>query len=327
MQESKFITVRDLTVRFESRERTVNAIDNVSISLNRNDRIAVVGESGAGKTTLARCLVGLTRPTSGSILFNGKDIHRGRHSDRKLFRKSVQVIFQDPYDAMNPKQNILDYLSMPLRFLVGNMGRQELRNKCAELLDSVGLQEDLLNKYPHQLSGGQKQRVAIGRALASDPEFLIADEPTSMLDASAAAGILNLLKRLADDREMGYAIVTHNMGVASYTADKILVMYSGKIVEQRGTDALISSPMHPYSSVLLQHAPRSIGVMFESGTAKSNRTGSEPAEVDPWSLSGCRYRKLCDRAISVCEQAFPPLLDTGKEGRVACYNPLKYGQK
>ncbi len=322
MQDNKFIEVRGLTVRFESRERTINAVDDISISFDRNDRVAIVGESGAGKTTLARCLLGLTRPTSGQILFRGRNILKGGSAERRAFRKSVQVIFQDPYDAMNPKQNILDYLSMPLRFLVGNLSRQELRDKCAQLLDSVGLQDDTLMKYPHQLSGGQKQRIAIGRALASDPEFLIADEPTSMLDASAAAGILNLLKRLADEREMGYAIVTHNMGVATYAASEICVMYSGKIVEQRTTEGLVASPLHPYSRVLLHHAPRSLGVMLDARAEEGSDEGSGLTEADPWSLTGCRYRGICDRTIAECENSFPPLERVGNEGKVACHNPM-----
>lgn len=322
MTDIPFLEVKDLTVRYESRERSINALDGVSLTLSTDDRIAIVGESGAGKTTLARCLVGLTKPTSGKILFKGKEILKGRHGDRTAFRKSVQVIFQDPYDAMNPKQNVFDYISMPLRFLVGGANREEQRLKCISLLESVGLQEDLLMKYPHQLSGGQKQRVAIGRALASDPEFLIADEPTSMLDASAAAGVLNLLKRLSDERGMGFAIVTHNMGVASYASNAIYVMYSGKVVEQRTTEGLVASARHPYSNVLLSHAPMSLAVTAKGEGRKPESTPAGYDEVDPWSLSGCRYRGLCDRKLPECEATFPELKIDGEDGKVACYNPF-----
>lgn len=323
MPGNSFIEARNVTVRYESRDRTINALDGINFELNREARVAIVGESGAGKTTLARCLMGLARPTHGQILFQGKDILRGKRADRRFFRKSVQIIFQDPYDAMNPKQSVFDYLSMPLQFLSGGMGRDERNAKCLSLLDAVGLQEDLLMKYPHQLSGGQKQRVAIGRALASNPEFLIADEPTSMLDASAAAGVLNLLRRLSDERGMGYAIVTHNMGVASYSAERIYVMYSGRIVEERTTDGLVSSPRHPYSSVLLSHAPRSLGAALERRKDRQNRTDAAYTEVDPWSLRGCRYRALCERRIPRCSATFPDLEEDGSDGRVACYNPIE----
>lgn len=322
MPAESFLEVRNVTVRYDSRERTINALDDVSLQIGSEDRIAIVGESGAGKTTLARCLVGLTKPTSGGILFRGRDIARRRTADMRDFRTAVQIIFQDPYDAMNPKQNILEYMSMPLRFLVRNISRDEQRLKCTSLLESVGLQDDLLMKFPHQLSGGQRQRVAIGRALASDPEFIIADEPTSMLDASAAAGVLNLLRRLSDERGMGFGIVTHNMGVASYVSDSIYVMYSGKVVEHRSTDGLIASARHPYSDVLLKHAPRSLSATLEEVSGKTAAEGAVYKEVDPWSLSGCRYRGLCDRAQAECKAAFPNLSPDGDDGSVACYNPI-----
>ena len=321
MEDEALLELRNATVTFESRNRKINALDNVSIRIGREDMLAVVGESGAGKTTLVRCLIGLTRPSNGSVIFKGRDIHRRGRKTLKEFRRSVQIIFQDPYGAMNPKHNILQYITMPLKFLTGDMTRMEMETRAEELLGYVGLKDDVLWKYPHQLSGGQKQRIAIGRALASDPEFIIADEPTSMLDASAAAGILNLLKKLADTRKMGYAIVTHNMGVAAYSSRDIYVMYSGKVIEQTETAALVSSPRHPYSKVLLDHAPRTLSSVFAENSKGVNLKG-DSGEHDPWAEKGCRYMQLCTRAVERCASEFPPLAGN-ERGRYACFNPLE----
>lgn len=318
MSDEHFLELRNTSVAFKSGSRRIHALDGVDMKIDSKERIAIVGESGAGKTTLARCLLGLSTPISGNVLFKGKDINSRNKKFMKEFRKCVQVIFQDPYGAMNPKQNIFDYLSMPLKFLMGRITKPEMTLKSIELLSAVGLEEDTLWKFPHQLSGGQKQRIAIARALASDPEFIIADEPTSMLDASAAAGILNLLKKLADSKGMGYAIVTHNMGVAAYSTQKTYVMYSGKIVEQRETRALIASPRHPYSKVLLDHAPRSLSASFlQNGDSRAENE----SESDPWAEKGCRYRPLCSKAVKQCGLESPPLNPDGSDGRLACFNP------
>lgn len=323
MSHESFLEMRNATARFSSRGRVVAALDDVSLTLRQNDQVAFVGESGAGKTTLARCLLGLTALQHGRILFRGRDTSKLRRKKLEQFRSEVQVVFQDPYDAMNPKQSILEYVSMPIRFLEASTSNEDLRIKCVDLLSLVGLQAELLQKYPHQLSGGQKQRVAIARALASNPKFIVADEPTSMLDASAAAGILNLFRKLASDRGLGYAVITHNMGVAAYLCQTVNVMYAGKIVETRNTDRLISSPRHPYTSVLLEHAPRSLDKMVVESERRLEVGIKDSDNVDPWRISGCRYRHLCSRAVEQCEKAFPALVSDG-DGKVACYNPIPH---
>ena len=323
MSRESFLEMRNATARFSSRGRVVAALDDVTLTLNQNDQVAFVGESGAGKTTLARCLLGLTALQHGRILFRDNDISKLRGEELREFRSEVQVVFQDPYDAMNPKQSILEYLSMPIRFLETSTFHGDLRIKCVDLLTLVGLQSELLQKYPHQLSGGQRQRVAVARALASNPKFIVADEPTSMLDASAAAGILNLFRKLASDRRLGYAVITHNMGVAAYLCQTINVMYAGKIVENQNTDRLISSPRHPYTSVLLEHAPRSLDQMTVDSGQPVEVVSKDSDSVDPWRLSGCRYRHLCSRAVEQCEKLFPVLTCDG-DGKVACYNPIPH---
>ena len=322
MAESRTIGLDGVSVRFTSQGRVVPAIDDVTISFKLSDLVSVVGESGAGKTTFGRALLGLVRPDSGAVLFDGKDIHRLKKKEQKNFRKHVQVVFQDPYDAMNQKHVVLDYLSMPLRFISGISSRTELRSASEALLDQVGLETEFLSKYPHQLSGGQKQRIAIARALATEPDFIVADEPTSMLDASAAAGILNLLKRLASKRGMGYVIITHNMGVAAYASDRIVVMYSGKVVEDSAAEDIITAPRHPYTSVLISHAPLSEG---SSRNKPAEREGSDvdPDAADPWKLGGCRYFARCPRRTEECSKSFPPLTVAPNGRSVACLHPIE----
>ncbi len=325
MAENETIGMAGVSVKFVSQGRTVPAIDDVTMSFSLSEQVSVVGESGAGKTTFGRALLGLVRPDSGAVLFGGRDIHRLKKAELRNFRRHVQVVFQDPYDVMNPKHVVLDYLSMPLRYISRISSRAELRNSCEELLDQVGLEREFLSKYPHQLSGGQKQRIAIARALATEPSFVIADEPTSMLDASAAAGILNLLRKLSAKRGMGYMIITHNMGIAAYASDRIIVMYSGKVVEDSPTEKMVSAPRHPYTSVLISHAPRSDG----PGRKANVGTGSsdvDPDTADPWKLSGCRYSPRCPRRTEECEKSFPLLSPLPEGGSVACLHPLADGE-
>lgn len=317
------ISVKDATARFYSKGRVINALDSVSLDLEEKARVSIVGESGAGKTTLSRSLIGLNDITSGHIYYNGTDLKKLRGKKLRDYRKNVQFIFQDPYDAMSPKQRLLDYMAMPMKYLMGISSQSEQVKRSGELLELVGLDRDIAFKYPHQISGGQRQRVAIARALASEPRFIIADEPTSMLDASAAAGVLNLFKELAAREGMGYALVTHNIGIAAYLSNYIYVMYSGKIVEQRNTDEIISSPRHPYSSSLIRyagHSPTSGGsrLLDVPETEESLEN-----EGDPWKVKGCRYRPFCENRMDVCASKFPELKSDSGDGKIACYNPIK----
>ncbi len=320
MEKGERIELKEASVNYSTGGRNVAALDGVSISIGLNERVSVVGESGAGKTTLGRAVLGLVRLDGGSIEFMGKDMGRMRRRAILDFRRQVQPVFQDPYDSMNPTQNVLQYLSMPQRFLMKS-SRAEMREKSESLLETMGLESDMLWKYPHQLSGGQKQRIAIARALATEPRFIIADEPTSMLDASAAAGILNLLRKLAVERDMGYMLVTHNMGVAAYSADRIIVMYSGRVVEDQKTESIVTSPRHPYTSVLIGHAPVSAGVAVNRPTELAG-SDADPDAIDPWKLAGCRYSARCTRRLDECTRVVPELKETGGGGRAACHNPL-----
>lgn len=317
------LSVKDATARFYSRGRVINALDAVSLDLKEQDRVSIVGESGAGKTTLSRSLIGLNEISSGHIYYDGTDLGKLKGKKLRDFRKNVQFIFQDPYDAMSPKQRILDYMAMPMRYLMGIRTQSEQIRRSAELLEMVGLDKDIAFKYPHQISGGQRQRVAIARALASSPKFIIADEPTSMLDASAAAGVLNLFRELASNEGMGYALVTHNIGIAAYLSDYIYVMYSGKIVEQRSTDEIIVRPRHPYSSTLISfgtHSPSS----GENRLMELPNTGTGmEEESDPWNIRGCRYRPYCMNRIEKCTTRFPDLEASADGGKIACYNPIR----
>lgn len=317
------ISVKEATARFYSRGRVINALDAVSLDLEEQAKVSIVGESGAGKTTLSRSLIGLNDITSGHIYYGGTDLKKLRGKKLTEFRKNVQFIFQDPYDAMSPKQRILDYMAMPMRYLMGVRGQTQQVRRSSELLEMVGLDSEIAFKYPHQISGGQRQRVAIARALASNPKFIIADEPTSMLDASAAAGVLNLFKDLAEREGMGYALVTHNIGIAAYLSDYVYVMYSGKIVEQRSTDEIIERPRHPYSSTLISFGSHSPSSDENRLMEIPEIEGGIEDEADPWKVKGCRYQPYCRNRIERCSSKFPDLESDSGNGKIACYNPIR----
>lgn len=321
--EKPLLSLKDATVKFYSKGKVISALDKISLDIPARARISIVGESGAGKTTLSRALIRLSPLSSGRIYYKGTDLHALRGRKLRDFRKNVQFIFQDPYDAMSPKQRIIDYLGVPLRYLLRLSSKSEIQERSEKLLDLVGLHSDIVQKYPHQLSGGQRQRIAIARALASEPSFIIADEPTSMLDASAAAGILNLFRDLSEQKEMGFAFVTHNVGIAAYLSEEIYVMYSGRLVEHRKTEDLITRARHPYSASLIQYGSHSGIGKIEDVPVATDKDGNEILDADPWSVSGCRYQPFCPRSREECASKFPELSRDADGGYIACYNPIE----
>jgi peptide/nickel transport system ATP-binding protein len=298
----------------QRRRSLVHAVDDVSFTLEPGTITALVGESGSGKSTVARLLARLYRPTGGSVLFDGRDAtaRSGRRATLR-YRSQVQMIFQDPFGSLNPVKTVAHHLERPLR-IHGIVPRREVRARVHELLETVGLvpPAHVAAKYPHELSGGQRQRVAIARALAVEPTVVLADEPTSMLDVSIRIGILNLMTKLKEERNLAFLYVTHDLASARYVADSMLVMYAGQIVEQGPTEEVLQDPLHPYTRLLLSAVPNPGAPPERIATTRSHR-----AAVDP--VAGCRFVDRCPIAIPVCSQRTPELVEPAPGHAARCH--------
>jgi peptide/nickel transport system ATP-binding protein len=306
------LEVRDLTKHFKK----LHAVDDVSFTLEPGKITALVGESGSGKSTVARLLVRLYAPTAGSITLGDRNVARDRRRRALVrYRSQVQMIFQDPYGSLNPAKTIRHHLARPLE-IHGIVPRDEVEGRVHELLRTVGLvpPEEVAAKYPHQLSGGQRQRVAIARTLAVEPVVLLADEPTSMLDVSIRIGILNLMLRLKEERQIAFLYVTHDLASARYVADDILVMYAGQIVEQGPVERVLAEPLHPYTRLLLSAVP-------DAGMREQVRIpvarGQNAAALDP--QPGCRFRERCPLAVAVCAEITPELVEARIQHAARCH--------
>ena len=294
----------------------IHAVDDVSFDLQEGERFGLVGESGCGKTTIGKLLVKLQEPTQGSITFRDADIRGTKGGQLKAFRRKVQMIFQDPYESMNPRRTIFDTVAEPL--VVQGIGNSlEQLDRVANLLELVGLTppETMMFRYPHELSGGQRQRVAIARALVVEPGFVVADEPTSMLDVSISTGIMRLMLDLAERLGVTYLYITHDLAVARYMCHRIAVMYLGKIVEVAETEELLANPLHPYTRALLSAVP-----VPNPGFRREpvNILGDVATPINP--QPRCRFHDRCPIAAEVCyDSPHPPLEDRGGGHFVACY--------
>jgi peptide/nickel transport system ATP-binding protein len=307
------LEVRGLTKHFAR----VHAVDDVSFELRPGTITALVGESGSGKSTVARLLARLHDPTSGSVLWEGGDVSRVRRRRNVLrYRSEVQLIFQDPFDSLNPVKTVLHHIERPLR-IHKMVPRDQVEERVHELLRSVGLvpPHEIAAKYPHELSGGQRQRVALARVLAVEPKVILADEPTSMLDVSIRIGILNLMMRLKEERDIAFLFVTHDLASARYVADDLLVMYAGQIVERGPVEEVLAAPLHPYTRLLLAAVPDPAR-RLESNRIEE-RKGLAAAAVDP--PEGCRFVERCPLAIDVCSHATPPLVEARPQQSARCH--------
>jgi peptide/nickel transport system ATP-binding protein/oligopeptide transport system ATP-binding protein len=294
-----------------AKQKWLKAVDGVDFSVREGSVFALVGESGSGKSTVARLILRLTQPTSGNVFFRGTDILTLKKTSLREFRKSVQIIFQDPFASLNPRMTVFDTISEP--FKIHNLvKRSVLKDSVIALLQSVNLQADVLNRYPHEFSGGQRQRICIARALAVSPEVIVADEPLSALDVSIQAQILNILQELKRTSHISFLFISHELRVVQYFSDEIAVMYLGKIVEFAKTDELFKNPLHPYTNVLLSSAPK----MRPDGRKKLALTGDVPSPIDI--PPGCPFHPRCPKRFEPCDKTVPQLIE--KKGRyISCH--------
>ncbi|MFO0106316.1 MAG: ABC transporter ATP-binding protein [Burkholderiales bacterium] len=291
----------------------LNAVDGVSFKIERGKTLALVGESGCGKSTVARLLVGLYEPTRGGLTFDGQDAHAAfKSADAQKMRQRIQMIFQDPYASLNPRWTVDDIIGEPLKEHGLISDAEELKARVAELLKSVGLSPLDMVKYPHQFSGGQRQRISIARALATAPEFLVCDEPTSALDVSVQAQVLNIMKDLQRERGLTYLFISHNLAVVRHVSDQVGVMYLGRLVELADKHTLFGNPQHPYTKMLLDAIPK----MHDTGRARTPVQGEVPNPLNP--PSGCTFHPRCPQATDICRAERPALRDF-KGIKIACH--------
>lgn len=320
---SDILQVKNLIKRFESgggflggKKTIVRAVNDVSFSVARGQSVGLVGESGCGKSTVARTLLRLVEPDEGSIIFDGVELRKASASQMRVLRQRIQIVFQDPYASLNPRRTVRQSLAEPL--YVHRLGSaSQIEAKIQSTIQEVGLPVSALDRYPHEFSGGQRQRIGIARALVLDPELIIADEPVSALDVSVQAQILQLLDRLKRERGLSFVFVSHDLGVIRHFCDTVCVMYLGRIIEQGVTQQVLDAPMHPYSRVLRDSSP----VPDPKARIRLSKISGEipsPTSLPP----GCTFHPRCSRAKPNCSKQLPPL-DAKRSGRaVACFYPI-----
>jgi oligopeptide/dipeptide ABC transporter ATP-binding protein len=301
----------------------VRAVDGVSFTIERGKTLSLVGESGAGKTTTAKAVLLLERLTSGTILFEGKDLYQFSRSELKTqYRPRVQYVQQNPWSSMNPRMRLRDIVAEPL-VCNTKLSKKEIRSRVMELLAQVGLDPEGIDRYPHEFSGGQRQRIAVARALALNPDLVLLDEPVSALDVSIRAQIMNLLKDLQEQRKLSYLVIAHNLATVRYMSHSVAIMYLGQIVEYGDAEEIFGKPAHPYTRALIS---ASMLTLPEDGAGKVQQiilTGEMPSPMNP--PPGCRFHTRCTEATEACARDVPEMVSVGKNHQVKCHHCIAIG--
>ena len=320
MSNDIILKVENLTKHFPSGSKrignTVKAVDGISFDLRAGETLGLVGESGCGKTTAGRTILKLNEPTSGTLIFEGQDITDFKPRKMRPLRSQMQIIFQDPYTALNPRQTIGKIIAAPFE-IQGIEPKEGLKSAVASLMERVGLNPEHYNRYPHEFSGGQRQRIGIARAIALKPRFIIADEPVSALDVSIQAQVINLLEDLQEQDGISMVFIAHNLSVVQHISDRVAVMYLGKIMEIGETNALYAAPHHPYTKALLSAVPQP-DPRTEKTRERIILSGDLPSPMNP--PSGCVFNTRCWKAKDKCRIDIPELLQVGNS-KVACHFP------
>jgi len=311
------LEVKDLKKYFRTPKGNLHAVDGVSFGIARGETLGVVGESGCGKSTLGRVTIHLLEATSGSIFFEGKDISQLGRGEINVYRKDMQMIFQDPFSSLDPRLSVGNIIAEPLRIYKRYKDSADLSAQVGKLMDTVGLARRLANSYPHELDGGRRQRIGVARALSLNPKFIVCDEPVSALDVSIQAQILNLMQDLQAEMNLTYLFITHNMAVVKHISDNILVMYMGKMVEYAPAKRIFAERLHPYTKALLAAVPLPV-----LGASKQRKLlkGEISSPVNP--KPGCRFAKRCEFATAVCSVEEPAFIEV-KDGHYAACHHVK----
>ena len=314
IENEAILEVRNLKKYFKVGAGLLHAVDDVTFSIAKGTTLGIVGESGCGKTTMGRTILRLVEPTSGEIVFDGQDVGKASPRAMKKLRTQMQLIFQDPFSSLNPRITVSQAIEEALK-LTGRYKTEDERFQIIlELMETVGLDERLINAYPHELDGGRRQRVGIARALAMEPKFIVCDEPVSALDVSIQAQILNILRKLQRERGLTYMFITHDLSVVNYISDEIAVMYLGRMIEKAKTEELFARSLHPYTQALLSALPiPSIHNRKERILIKGEIT----SPIDPKPC--CRFAQRCEYCTQECLEKEPPLVDIGNNHFVACH--------
>ena len=308
------LQVKDLKKHFKVGRASLKAVDGISLEIKKGETFGLVGESGCGKSTVGRTLVRLYEPSGGEVLFNGKNIHEAGSDEARLLNRKMQMVFQDPQASLNPRMIVGDIVAEGIDIHNLVESRKERTERVNELLETVGLSKEHANRYPHEFSGGQRQRIGVARALAVDPDFIVADEPVSALDVSIQAQVINLLRGLQKQRGLTYLFISHDLSVVEYISDRVGVMYLGVMVEMAPSEELYANPLHPYTQALLSAVPVP-DPDVEQDRERMVLEGDVPSPVNP--PSGCRFRTRCPYATEACGHEEPVWREVSPEHWVA----------
>jgi len=310
------LEVKDLKKYFKVKSGMLHAVDGLSFKIEKGKTLGMVGESGCGKSTCGRTILRLHEPTSGEVLFEGKDLAKLNKEEMRDMRKEMQIIFQDPFASLNPRRTVSEIIADPLYLHKVYKTKEEVQKKVLELMEVVGLAERLVNTYPHELDGGRRQRIGIARAFAVEPDFIVCDEPISALDVSIQAQVVNLLIKLQREKGLTYLFIAHDLSMVKHISDRVGVMYLGTLVELASSAELYKKPLHPYTQALLSAIPIP-DPDIERSRQRIVLEGDVPSPINP--KPGCRFRARCKYAKPICSEVMPELKEVDKDHFVACH--------